>query len=673
MSESDRQLVMAALGSAVEEIRHQAVRRLPEVFDAVPEEILLQALSDESWRVRKLAAQMIIEGGVGDELLAALVGALGEQDNAGLRNSATEVLIRLGAVARQPLVDLLRQGDRDERKFAADILGRVGDGSTVEVLLEFLNDEEENVRAAVAESLGIIGDRRAVGPLRDALDKGGVLMQMSCLDSLDRLDAEVPLDQLQALARVGPLRPLVYRLMGHQDEEQVVSILLEGLGSPGRSERAAAVRALVDCYRRADRRRQVEIRVAVTRIAEDEICGRLEQMLESTEAEERAAAAVVSGWTGRAEMVSGLLRAAGDERMQDLIREAIEAIGPRSTDRLVEMLDEIGRAGRVLVLELLGRFRRPESLPRILEMCLSQESEVAEAAQAALGSFGSPAVIPTLVDLMGRTSGRAGQGAVRSLVLIGQRFHDEVVDAVRPMLDGEQDSIRRAAAEVLCGVARKSDVDTLAPLLGDEDPGLRAVVIRAVGRVGWGDAVERLRIALADEQPEVRAAAAWALGSRVGPEVEAALRVALGDSDPWVVREALVGLGQSGSDEAAESIVPLIDHPDGSVAIEAVRALNRIGWIEQPERLVRACLHSDPEVVKEVLAGCDRWPEQERIQALTMALDDERWDVRMTAVRKLEVSKTPRDLQILAQRLAREPDELVRESIEGLLRQVGKE
>jgi HEAT repeat protein len=42
----------------------------------------------------------------------------------------------------------------------------------VEGLIEALNDEDFNVRAAAASALGEIGDKRAVKPLRDALKAG---------------------------------------------------------------------------------------------------------------------------------------------------------------------------------------------------------------------------------------------------------------------------------------------------------------------------------------------------------------------------------------------------------------------------------------------------------------------------------------------------------------------
>lgn len=669
MKEEERQRIVSALDSTVEEIRYQAVRRIPEAFEKPPIEHLMTALGDESWRVRKCASEVLTQVDTSPELIRALIKALGEEDNAGLRNSATEVLIKIGAPAVLDLLKVLKDGDKDERKIAADILGDVGDQRALEPLLSTLKDPDENVRAAAAESLGMLGDTSVIERLVETLRDDGLVVQLSCLDALDRLDAEVPTNILLTFMGVGPLRPHLYRLMGNLRDKSVIPKLLEGLQARGRGERAAAALALVRQCRMADKRIRVEVRVAVARAASDQVVSHLRALLKSSVAEEQEGAVAVLGWTGRPDVVADLIRAASDEHLRDPVREAILSIGPKSSESLSELLDELGRSEKVLALDILGHFGQPASLSRIIDLCLSSDMEVAEAAQRSLGKIGNPSVISTLTELICRESHSPPKGAVASLVLLGAKFHDQVLAAVRPLLEEGSPGLRITAAEVLCGIARKTDLDEVNRLIGDEDPEVRVAAVRSLGRVGGDEAVEKLQVALTDESPKVRGEAARALGNRETPEAKKALKIALRDGDPWVVRESLVALGQSGtaSPEVVDSILSFVNHSNGAVALEAVRALNRLGWRGDINRLVEASRHPDPEVVKEVLAGCDRWPADDVRPVIVGALSDSHWDVRVAAVRKIGAMKDPVAIQAVYERLNMEGDDLVKEAMEQVL------
>jgi HEAT repeat protein len=669
MKEEEQQRIVSALESTVEEIRYQAVRRLPEAFDKLPIQHLMRALGDESWRVRKCASEVFTQEDASPELIKALVKALGEEDNAGLRNSATEVLIKIGSPAVADLFNVLKDGDKDERKIAADILGDVKDERALEPLLSTLKDPDENVRAAAAESLGILGDASVIERLVETLRDDGLVVQLSCLDALDRLNAEVPTNILASFMGVGPLRPHLYRLMGNLRDKSVIPKLLEGLQARGRGERAAAALALVRQYRMADKRARVEVRVAVARAASDQVITNLRALLDSSVAEEQEGAVAVLGWTGRPDVVADLIRAASDESLREPVREAILSIGPKSSEPLSEMLDELGRTEKVLALDILGHFGQPAALSRIIDLCLSSDVEVAEAAQRSLGKIGNPSVISTLTELICRESHSPPKGAVASLVLLGAKYHDQVLAAVRPMLDESSPGLRVTAAEVICGIAHKTDLDEVNRLIGDEDPEVRVAAVRSMGRVGGNEAVEKLRVALTDESPKVRGEAARALGNRDTPEAKKALKIALRDGDPWVVRASLVALGQGGAanPEVVDSILSFINHSNGAVALEAVRALNRLGWRGDINRLVEASRHPDPEVVKEVLAGCDRWPVDDVRAVIVGALSDPHWDVRVAAVRKIGAMKDPVAIQAVYERLNMEGDELVKEAMEQVL------
>jgi hypothetical protein len=84
-----------------------------------------------------------------------------------------------------------------DRYYAAHLLGDLRDGRAVPILVALLNDPE--VDSIVPWALGEIGDRRAVGPLLDALDDDSPSMRVLAIYALETLKAKEALPRLKAL------------------------------------------------------------------------------------------------------------------------------------------------------------------------------------------------------------------------------------------------------------------------------------------------------------------------------------------------------------------------------------------------------------------------------------------------------------------------------------------
>jgi HEAT repeat protein len=91
-------------------------------------------------------------------------------DDWGVRQSATEALVKIGPPSIEPSLKALRDENGDVRKSAAEALGKIGDKRAIEPLIKALGDENGDVRESAAEVLGKIGDKRAVEPLLKALE-----------------------------------------------------------------------------------------------------------------------------------------------------------------------------------------------------------------------------------------------------------------------------------------------------------------------------------------------------------------------------------------------------------------------------------------------------------------------------------------------------------------------
>ena len=174
------------LSSEDEETRRSTVAALAARPLSETRDLLMRAMGDESWRVRKEAVEQFLASPVAGEYAEQLFELLRSPDNAGLRNSSVEALVRLGKASIPVLSAHADDKDCDVRKFVVDILGGIGDISSLPLLIAALDDADPNVRAAAAENLGMIGHVRAVPPLLEALARPDLALRHTILEALGR-------------------------------------------------------------------------------------------------------------------------------------------------------------------------------------------------------------------------------------------------------------------------------------------------------------------------------------------------------------------------------------------------------------------------------------------------------------------------------------------------------
>ncbi|HSI05256.1 MAG TPA: HEAT repeat domain-containing protein, partial [Myxococcota bacterium] len=194
---------------------------------------VVDALGDASWRVRKAAVQAALRFAKNETLVPALIAALADHENAGLRNAASETLVLLGAPVVEQIVRQLSRADADQRKFMVEVLGVIGTAAAQAALFAVQDDVDVNVRAAVAESLGRIGGDAVIGRLRERLQgtQNDLQAAVYVLEALARAGACVPLVELQWFVANPSLARSLYPVLGNTADPRVVPILLEAIAS----------------------------------------------------------------------------------------------------------------------------------------------------------------------------------------------------------------------------------------------------------------------------------------------------------------------------------------------------------------------------------------------------------------------------------------------------------
>jgi HEAT repeat protein len=189
-----------ALSDTDGDVRKHAARALGELDDEMAVDALIEALSDRDWPVRKNAATSL--GRIGDErALKPLLNALND-DDIDVRRHAIGALVKMKSKAVKPLLKKLYDTDWQTRAIAAESLGRIGNKKAVQPLIKALGDrrfrdENRYVRGKAAEALGRIGDKSAVKYLEGALDEKYIFVRKRAQEALDLIELAPELDHFE--------------------------------------------------------------------------------------------------------------------------------------------------------------------------------------------------------------------------------------------------------------------------------------------------------------------------------------------------------------------------------------------------------------------------------------------------------------------------------------------
>lgn len=163
----EQQKLIEGLKASNPAVRRKAVIQLgsEEIKETAP--FLFPLLRDENKGVREAVVEALIDIG-GERVIQDLIPFLRVRD-ASVRNEAVEIMMSIAEDSVDFLVPLLKDGDKDIRIFAADILGSGKNLKAVKFLIETLRDKNPNVRNAVVMSLGKLKASQATSALLELL------------------------------------------------------------------------------------------------------------------------------------------------------------------------------------------------------------------------------------------------------------------------------------------------------------------------------------------------------------------------------------------------------------------------------------------------------------------------------------------------------------------------
>jgi len=537
----------AALNSTIPDVRRHAIQVIADWQDRSAIDKLIDLLRDPDLSVRGEAVNAL--GRLGDRRAADALVLLQQDQDDNISRSAAISLARLGDDRGLALLlDTIAGDNRQLCRSAIDNLGRLRDPRAVEPLLELLPKADNDLQPIIARTLGEIGDERAVAPLIELLN--GKIAPEAAAEALGKLGDRRAVEPLCALLAEPFTRDQAARALGKLgDIRAVVPLALAYRESRERPE--------------TDRRRaedaelsRSQLAAAICRIgapAVDILLG----MLESTEAEQREAAACALAAIPEARAAPALIHLLADERTS-IRRYAAQALGATRDARalsplLAELADPDAQV-RACAAQALGRLGDNRAVEELAEMLA--DADCRTRAAFALAELGDARAAPYLTQLL----------------------------LLRPEY-GECLTILRALGKV------KQICDTrqlIAELYAGPDPLLRPELSETIRLLGDERAVEPLiELLTARDTPEqIRRSAIDGLADLKAKEAGGALLKALDGDELSLRAAALSGLGVIGA--PLEAIVPHLASTSFDVRWAAVFALGRCEDARAMDLLLKA-------------------------------------------------------------------------------------
>lgn len=345
---------------------------------------------------------------------------------------------------------------------AAQTLGLIGDARAIEPLIGVLRGKNFSLKCAAVEALGKLKDPRAFEPLSVLLWKGEGELQMKAQQALTELGPIV----VEPLCRIlqeqnNPLRFFVASLLTKIPDVRAIGPLVSVLGVGENAIGATASDALIGIGRPA----VDALLVAVT--SEDPRVRRL--------------AARALGGIKDDRAVESLLAAVMDEN-PDVRRQALEAVANFPDDRVREALVFAlnDPAVRIEASLLLGERKDLRALPYLIEVLRDHDSDRARSAKRVLVLIGSPAV-EELINVLGDGNPEYPEREVKQkLELSEQQWMFRCGnEPPPPILDP-----RRLAAIALGEIGDDRAIAPLSKVLADQNLELRDDAERALAKLG---------------------------------------------------------------------------------------------------------------------------------------------------------------------------------------------
>lgn len=563
------------LASPEEEMRLRAAQSLAWAEVLYPEAMLLSALGDVSWRVRRAAVDSITQRG-GASITASLLRSLREQhQNLSILNSVLQVLANSHIDTLPALIDCLGDPDVDLRIYAALALGEQNDQRAIPALIRALDDTDTNVCYHTIDALGHLRAAEAVEPLLRLAESGDFYLAFPALDALMKIGDPTVASRLVPLLEDELLCTAAADALGQLGDASCVEPLARLLNQPDAPVGVIA-QAIAKLYDRYETTYGEGYYITdLTRVTINPTGAQnLLDALQNAKANDLRALVLILGHLEGNAIERALTQLLGQATVRSVVVEALVRHGQQVTDLLIKQLETEELDIRQAAVVVLGRIGDARAVPALIRL-LTNDPDLIIATAGALAQIGDPRAFDALLGLIGHPDAAVRQAAIAALNSLG---HPDLPQQLIKLLQEPDPLVRESAVKIAGYFAFNECVPLLLQRCHDRDENVRRAAIELIPYLDDVPILPILAQALKQEPPKVRAAAVRALGQMDSAIAFPYLLSALNDSDTWVRYYAARAIGWHGYPEALETLEQVVLFDTAyHVRAAAIEALGRVG------------------------------------------------------------------------------------------------
>lgn len=642
------------------EIRREAVEKLSGRKDPSSIALLLTAMRDSSWRVRKTAVDILFQDYSVAEYIDGLIGLLHIEDNAGARNSAIESLIRLGKKATVYLIEAFKTPNKDVRKFIIDVLGELMDNRSLGLMLEAIRDEDENVRATAVEHLGKVREPSAVDALIDILESGDLWTAYPAADALGRIGNRKAVPHLLLALKRKPLREPVLKALGFLADPATLESIISFLEDGSKNVREQAIRTIEKMYHNG-----VDaglITGELRRTLGDRAIELLVNYAWSNKREVRISAILLLGLMKDEAAYAPLLDISHEEEFAEDVKKALVFIGRENPESLLELFNTDKPHQMRFICEVAGEIVSPVYYDVLEGILNNEDGHVRSIAARSISKLGNGKATSKLMGLLTDPYEDVQEAAVDALKNLQDTLN---INELVGMLKSENYFLRRNIACLLGKIKAGEAVEALGFALKDSKVMVRKAVVEALSSIGTSEAVRYLTYALTDEDPGIRISAVLSLGAIGGEGTLDSLLILTSDPDDFVRVSAAKALGLLKDRSAVKTLISLLSDRSGFVVTAAIESLQALGGNEARDAVLKMLSSEDDEIKRTAISALAGF--EDVADRLIPFLRDPDWASRIAAVRALGRSPGQRAKIELEKMLDIEDDPTVIKAVEEIL------
>ncbi len=569
--------ILRAMKSTNDEIRYFACNALGSARIPQGVTMLLKALGDERWRVRKAASDALVK--YGEAVIAPLQQVLKLTDDEDIRFWAIKTLGKLGPKAQRFLLEALRSGDKQTRYVIAAALGESGDKRVIRVLIESLADPDWTIRKSATMALAEIGDN-AVDMMLEYLRGPNEDIRDGCL---------------RALVKAGN----------------------------------ASLQRLFDEIIKMDENHRFLIRRSIVKIG-SRVVEPLMRLFKLKNPEILAFAASTLGEIGNPRAVPVLVVGLSHEdwNVRRSSAYALTEIGERGVDKIAEALKSPNDDVRYWVTRILESIGEP-GVPYLIRALKDSNREIRYFAAKALGSSFDPSVTRSLINSLSDEVWSVRKAAAESIC----RLDTIPIEDVLRHISSDNEDIRHWVSFIIREVGQNY-LPVIIEAMRKGDAELRLYACQAAGMINSPELVDPLILALRDDSEWVRTYAAISLGQTGDPRAMIPLIRSFSDRNTDVHRNVVSAFEKLG-DKVYKELIKCIEGEDIELRRNAALALSEMRDERGVDHIVILMEDTDETVRACAAEALGNFPGLKARTMLGEALADSSMKVRLAAIRSL--------------------------------------